>query len=162
YAYGGSVIQDLGYYPFGSRFFSNLVHYVRSGDFVEALLADARDVNEYAFALGALAHYAADNAGHPLAVNRSVALMFPKLGAKYGPEVKYAQSPARHIVVEFSFDVVQAAAGAYLPESYHSFVGFQVAAPLLGRAFRETYGLDLKSVFGDIDLAVGTYRHAVS
>lgn len=35
YAYGGSLIQDLGYYPFGSRVFSNLVHYVRSGDFVE-------------------------------------------------------------------------------------------------------------------------------
>ncbi|HEX2521483.1 MAG TPA: hypothetical protein VHP35_05095, partial [Terriglobia bacterium] len=33
YAYGGSVIQDVGYYPFGSRDFSNLVHYVRSGDF---------------------------------------------------------------------------------------------------------------------------------
>ena len=35
YAYGGSVIQDLGYYPFGSHFFSNLLHYVRTGDFVE-------------------------------------------------------------------------------------------------------------------------------
>jgi hypothetical protein len=162
YAYGGSVIQDLGYYPFGSRFFSDLAHYVRSGDFVEALVADARDVNEYAFALGALAHYAADNAGHPLAVNRSVPLMFPKLGAKYGSEVKYAQSPASHVVVEFSFDVVQAAAGAYLPESYHNFVGFQVAAPLLERVFRATYGLDLKDVFVNIDLAIATYRHAVS
>src|SRR5206468_8287598 len=54
YAYGGSVIQDLGYYPFGSHFFSNLLHYVRSGDFVEALIRDADDLNEYAFALGAL------------------------------------------------------------------------------------------------------------
>jgi hypothetical protein len=34
YAYGGAVIQDLGYYPFGSTEFSSLVHYVRSGDFV--------------------------------------------------------------------------------------------------------------------------------
>ena len=65
FAYGGSVIQDLGYYPFGSHFFSNLLHYVRTGDFVEAMIREARDVNEYAFALGALAHYAADNAGHP-------------------------------------------------------------------------------------------------
>src|SRR5882762_11686832 len=38
YAYGGSLLQDMGYYPFGSKFFSDLVHYVRSGDFVEALL----------------------------------------------------------------------------------------------------------------------------
>src|SRR5436305_46478 len=30
-AYGGSVIQDLGYYPFSNPFFSNLTHYVRSG-----------------------------------------------------------------------------------------------------------------------------------
>src|ERR1700679_2169927 len=34
YAYGGTVIQDLGFYPFGSAEFSDLVHYVRSGDFV--------------------------------------------------------------------------------------------------------------------------------
>src|SRR5438045_291954 len=83
YAYGGSVIQDLGYYPFGSHFFSNLVHYVRSGEFVEALVREARDPNEYAFALGALAHYAADNAGHPEAVNLAVPLMYPKLRAKF-------------------------------------------------------------------------------
>ena len=38
YAYGGSLIQDLGYYPFGKKFFSNLTHYVRAGDFVRALL----------------------------------------------------------------------------------------------------------------------------
>src|SRR4029079_19558097 len=74
FAYGGSVIQDLGYYPFGNHFFSNLLHYVRSGDFVEALIADAHDVNELAFALGALAHYAADNVGHPEGVNKSLPL----------------------------------------------------------------------------------------
>ena len=79
YAYGGSVIQDLGYYPFGNKFFSNLLHYVRSGDFVETLIRDARDLNEFAFALGALGHYTSDNVGHPEAVNKAVALMFPKL-----------------------------------------------------------------------------------
>jgi hypothetical protein len=63
YAYGGSVIQDLGYYPFGSHFFTNLLHYVKTGDFVERMIRDAQDVNEYAFALGALCHYASDNAG---------------------------------------------------------------------------------------------------
>ena len=40
YAYGGSVIQDIGYYPFGNHRFSDLVHYVRSGDFVQAMLND--------------------------------------------------------------------------------------------------------------------------
>jgi hypothetical protein len=162
YAYGGSVIQDLGYYPFGSRFFSNLLHYVRSGDFVEALIRESNDVNEYAFALGALAHYAADNVGHPAGVNVSVGLMYPKLRAKYGRSVTYEQSPATHVLVEFSFDVVQAAGGAYVSEAYQNFIGFQVATPVLERAFLATYGLEMKSVFTDEDLAIGTYRHAVS
>src|ERR1700674_2432612 len=83
YAYGGAVIQDLGYYPFGSTEFSSLVHYVRSGDFVRELLLESQDVNEYAFAMGALAHYASDIAGHP-AVNQSVAIEYPKLRAKFG------------------------------------------------------------------------------
>ena len=162
YAYGGSVIQDLGYYPFGSHFFSNLLHYVRTGDFVDAMLRDARDIDEYAFAVGALAHYAADNVGHPEAVNRSVPLLFPKLRAKYGDRVTYVQSPASHVMTEFSFDVVQVAGGGYVPDAYHAFVGFEVAKGLLERAFRETYGLEMHDVFGDEDLAISTYRHAVS
>ena len=162
YAYGGSVIQDLGYYPFGSKFFSNLLHYVRTGDFVETIVRDARDVDEYAFALGALGHYASDNVGHPEAVNKSVALMFPKLRQKYGSAVTYVESPASHVIVEFSFDIVQVAAGSYLPDAYHSFIGFDVAKPVLERAFRETYGLEMNEVFADEDLAISTYRRAVS
>jgi hypothetical protein len=162
YAYGGSVVQDLGYYPFGSHLFSNLVHYVRTGDFVAALVADAQTLDEYAFALGALAHYAADNVGHPEAVNQAVALEFPKLRARYGDSVTYVDAPASHVLVEFSFDVVQAASGSYLSESFHSFIGFQVAKDLLARAFEDVYALETKSVFANEDLAIGTYRHVLS
>jgi zinc dependent phospholipase C len=162
YAYGGAVIQDLGYYPFGSHFFSNLLHYVRSGDFVEIALRDAKTVDEYAFALGALGHYASDTTGHPEAVNKAVALMFPKLRKKFGNTITYVDSPASHVIVEFSFDIVQAAAGAYVPESYHQFIGFKVATPLLERAFRETYALEMHEVFSDEDLAISTYRKSVS
>jgi len=162
YAYGGCVIQDLGYYPLGSKFFSNLLHYVRSGEFIEALLADAHDVNEYAFAIGALGHYSADNDGHPLAVNPAVALMYPKLKQQFGRAVTYAQSPKNHLMVEFSFDVVQVASGAYAPEAYHTFIGFQVSKPLLERAFQDTYGIEMKDVFFNEDLAIGTYRHAIA
>ena len=162
YAYGGCVIQDLGYYPFGSHFFSNLLHYVRSGDFIDALIRDAQDVDEYAFALGALGHYSADNEGHPLAVNPGVSLMYPKLRAKFGNTVTYEQSPKNHVLVEFSFDVVQVASGAYAPETYHRFIGFKVAKPLLERAFSETYGIEMKEIFLNEDLAIGTYRHAVA
>ena len=162
YAYGGSLIQDLGYYPFGSRRFSNLVHYVRSGDFVEALIQDSQDVNEYAFALGALAHYAGDSLGHSIAVNRVVPIIYPKLRAKYGDEVLYADSPPRHVMVEFAFDVLEVARGAFRSDVYQERIGFEVAKPVLERAFRDTYGLELEDVFGDADLAIGTYRRAVS
>jgi hypothetical protein len=161
YAYGGCVIQDLGYYPFGSHFFSDLLHYVRTGDFVVALIREAHDLNELAFALGALAHYAADSNGHPMAVNRSVPIIYPKLRAKFGDRVTFADSPPRHVMVEFAFDVVQAATGRYAPAAYHQFIGFQVATPVLERAFLATYGLEMKDLF-DTELAIGTYRHAVS
>jgi hypothetical protein len=161
YAYGGCVIQDLGYYPFGSHFFSNLLHYVRTGDFVAVLIRDAQNIDEYAFALGALGHYAADNSGHPMAVNRAVALMYPKLKTEFGSAVTYAQSPRHHVLVEFSFDVVQVAAGAYAPEAYHSYIGFKVAKTALERAFVGTYGIEMKDLFVSEDLAIATYRHAV-
>jgi hypothetical protein len=162
FAYGGSVIQDLGYYPFGNKFFSNLVHYVRSGDFVEALLRDARDVNEFAFALGALAHYANDTAGHPEAINVTVPIVYPKLQRKYGDVVTYAQAPHQHVIVEFSFDIVHAVGGAFLPDTYKRFIGFRVATPLLERAVRETYGLEMRDLFGDLDRSIATYRYSVS
>jgi Zinc dependent phospholipase C len=162
YAYGGSVIQDLGYYPFGSHFFSDLVHYVRTADFVQALLRDSSNLDEYAFALGALAHYAADNEGHRLAVNKSVPMLYPKLRRKYGDVVTYDQSPSAHLKTEFGFDVVQVARGRYGSDAYHDYIGFQVSKELLDRAFQETYSMDLKSIFTDYDLALGTYRRSVS
>ena len=161
YAYGGAVIQDLGYYPFGSREFSNLVHYVRSGDFVRELLLESQDVNEYAFALGALSHYASDIAGHP-AVNQSVAIEYPKLRAKFGKSVRYAQDKTAHLKTEFGFDTVQVAKNRYASQQYHDFIGFQVSKPLLERVFPVVYGVELKDVLTHEDLAVGSYRFAVS
>jgi Zinc dependent phospholipase C len=162
FAYGGCIIQDMGYYPLGSKNFSNLAHYVRSGDFVEALLGDAQDLDEYAFALGALSHYAADNNGHPIAVNRAVAIEYPKLHSQYGNEVTYADNPAAHLKTEFGFDVSQVAQGNYAAQDYHNFIGFQVSKDLLERAFHDTYGLELKKQFVSIDLALGTYRRTVA
>lgn len=162
FAYGGCVIQDLGYYPLSSRKFGDLTHYVRSGDFVVALINDASNVNEFAFALGALSHYEADNYGHPIAVNPSVALIYPKLRDKYGEQPTYEDNPAAHLKTEFAFDVVQIAGGEYVPTQYHRFIGFDVSRPVLERAFRDTYGLELGDVFGDFDTAVATFRYAVS
>jgi len=161
YAYGGAVIQDLGYYPFGSREFSSLVHYVRSGDFVRELLLESQDVKEYAFALGALSHYASDIAGHP-AVNQAVAIDYPKLRAKFGKSVRYAQDKTAHLKTEFGFDMVQVAKNRYASQHYHDFIGFQVSKPLLERVFPVVYGVELKDVLTHEDLAIGSYRYAVS
>lgn len=161
YAYGGSVIQDLGYYPFGREYFSDLSHYVRTGDFVVNLLAEASNVNEYAFALGALAHYCADLRGHP-AVNKAVALTYPELAKKYGPAVTYEENHSAHLAVEFGFDVYQVAMNRFSFNDYHNFIGFEVSQALLQRAFLRTYGIPLKKAIPQEDLAIGTYRRSVS
>lgn len=162
YTYAGCILQDMGYYPRGSRFFSDLVHYVRSGDFVVNLIREAQDRNELAFALGALAHYAADTQGHSVAVNHAVPIEYPKLARKFGDVVTYEDDPGAHIKVEFGFDVLQVARGTYAPTAYHDFIGFQVALPVLERAFSRTYSLQMKDLFNDLDRAVETYRHTVS
>src|ERR1700690_2151168 len=161
YAYGGAVIQDLGYYPFGSREFSDLVHYVRSGDFVRELLIESQDVNEYAFALGALSHYASDIAGHP-AVNQAVAIEYPKLRAKYGKSVRYAQDKTAHLRTEFGFDMEQVAKNRYASQQYHDFIGFKVSKSLLERVFPVVYGVELNDVLAHQDLSIGSYRYSVS
>lgn len=161
YAYGGCIIQDMGYYPFSSRFFSDLTHYVRSGDFIGALIRESHDLNEYAFALGALEHYAADTEGHRIATNRAVPMLYPELRRKYGRDVTYWDDPAAHVRTEFGFDVIQVASGRYAPDKYRSFIGFQVSRDLLERAFRDTYGVEMKDVFGSVTLALGTYRYGI-
>jgi len=160
YAYGGAVIQDLGYYPFGSTEFSDLVHYVRTGDFVTELLLESKDANEYAFALGALSHYASDIAGHT-AVNQAVAISYPKLGAKYGRSILYAQDKTAHLKTEFGFDMAQVAKQRYASQQYHDFIGFEVSKPLLARVFPVVYGLKLQDVLVHEDLAIGSFRYSV-
>jgi hypothetical protein len=161
FAYGGSLVQDMGYYPFGNKYFSDLTHYVRSGDFIVNLIHEASDLNEYAFALGALAHYSADNMGHPT-VNESVGLLFPDLRKKYGNEVTYEDNPKAHIRTEFGFDMVQVAKNRYTSDRYHDFIGFEVSKPVLERAFQDTYGIPLKEVIPNEDMAIGTFRRAIS
>ena len=114
FAYGGCVIQDIGYYPFGDEEFSDLAHYVRSGDFVKNLLHDSQDLNEYAFALGALSHYVADINGHPY-INLAVGIEYPKLARWYGPAIPYDVDHKAHLKTEFGFDVLQVAKG-HMPQ----------------------------------------------
>jgi len=160
YVYGGCLIQDMGYVPFSSRVFSELTHYVRSGDFVMSLIQGAQTLDEYAFALGSLAHFVSDHTGHPT-VNRATAVIYPKTRARFGDVVTYEDSPADHLKTEFSFDVIQVARGHYAPDAYHDFIGFEVSKPALERAFQENYGIPIKDVFSTLDLGIGTYRFTV-
>ena len=162
YAYGGAIIQDMGYYPYGSPFFSDLTHYIRSGDFILALIREAKDINEYAFALGALAHYAADNDGHRIGTNRAVPILYPELKKKYGDSVSFQDSRLAHVKTEFGFDVLEIARERYAPGSYHDFIGFEVSRSVLDQAFRETYGLELKDVLVSEDKVINSYRRNVS
>ena len=162
YAYGGAIIQDMGYYPYGSPFFSDLTHYIRSGDFIQALLRDAKDLNGYAFAVGALAHYAADNDGHRLGTNRAVPVLYPGLRRKFGDSVAFEDNRLAHVKTEFGFDVLEIARERYAPDSYHDFIGFEVSRPILEQAFRETYGLELKDVLVSEAKVLNSYRRDVS
>lgn len=161
YAYGGAIAPDMGYFPFGSHLFTNLVHYVRSGDFVNTLLDEAQDVNEYAFALGFLCHYMSDKYGHFLGTNRCVPIVYPKMMKKFGNQVTYEEDNISHKRMEFAFDVLQTAKGNYATQAYHDFIGFNVSKPLLERAFSKTYGLDINDIFGNLPLAIETFRWSV-
>jgi hypothetical protein len=162
YAYGGAIIQDLGYYPHGSKQFSDLTHYVRTGDFIVALLKQSRSLNDLAFALGALSHYVSDLDGHRLATNVGEPILYPRLRRKYGNFITYEDNPAGHLKTEFSFDVLEVAKGNFAPEAYHDFIGFDVARPLVERAFRDTYGLEMSDLFKDFPRTVESFRRAVS
>lgn len=161
YAYGGAILQDMGYYPHSNGYFSDLTHYIRTADFVRALIADSQTLDEYAFALGALSHYASDNDGHRLATNVGEAELYPKLRRKFGDIVTYDEDPTAHLKTEYAFDVEEIAQGNYAPGAYHDFIGFNVAKPLLERAFLETYDFELAQMF-DVDRAIGSYRHTLS
>ena len=162
YAYGGCAIQDAGYYPFGQQFFSDLAHYVRTGDFVLSLLRNARDVDEYAFALGASSHYVGDSIGHADAINPATAIEYPKLARKYGPIVTYQDDRHAFVATEFSFDVDQISDRRFAPDAYLRFIGLKVPRALLERAFLETYGLELTTVLGKATrTAIRSYRGSI-
>jgi hypothetical protein len=161
YAYGGCVIQDIGYYPFGDRDFSNFTHYVRSGDFVLNLFRNAKNADELAFAIGALSHYIGDSYGHSEATNRAVPVEFPKLAARYGPVVNYAEGEKQHVQTEFAFDIYQIAQHHLAPLPYLRHIGLNVPVRQLGLAFYQTYGLTDFADHRSHRFKVWEYRFAV-
>jgi hypothetical protein len=162
YAYGGSLMTDIGYSPFGSTYFTNLIHYVRSGDFVNNLISESRNLDEFAYSLGALCHYMADRYGHSVGTNYVVPMTYPKTREKYGNVVTYEQDHTAHSRVELAFDVLQIARGNYASQAYHDFIGFNVAKPVLERAFIKTYGQDINEIFPNLDRSVNNFRWAIN
>jgi Zinc dependent phospholipase C len=160
YAYGGCVIQDIGYYPFGNQSFSDLTHYVRTGDFVVNLFRNANNADELAFAIGALSHYIGDSVGHSEATNVAVPIEFPKLGAKYGHSVSYAEGKHQHVQTEFAFDINEIAHHRVAPLRYLRHIGMRVSMHQLALAFYQTYGLT-DNFTGKQRINVRDYRFAV-
>ena len=160
YAYGGCVIQDIGYYPFGDANFSNLTHYVRSGDFVVSLFRNAHNPNELAFAIGALSHYIGDSIGHAEATNLAVPIEFPKLRAKYGSSVSYAEGEHQHVQTEFAFDINEIAHHRVAPLRFMRHIGLAVSMRQLALAYYQTYGL-AETFSGRRGVNVRGYRFAV-
>ncbi|MDB5030085.1 MAG: hypothetical protein JWP71_806 [Mucilaginibacter sp.] len=161
YAYGGSLMTDIGYSPFGSTYFTNLIHYVRSGDFVNNLISESQNLNEFSYALGALCHYMADRYGHSVGTNIVVPMVYPKLKEKFGSVVTYEENHIAHSRVEIAFDVLQIARGNYASQAYHDFIGFNVAKPVLEKAFLKTYGQDINEIFGNLDRSINNFRWAI-
>jgi hypothetical protein len=161
YAYGGCVIQDIGYYPFGDRSFSNLTHYVRTGDFVANLFRNAKNANELAFAVGALSHYIGDTIGHSEATNLAVPIEFHSLFDRYGPVVSYAEGKHQHVQTEFAFDINEIAHRRVAPLRYLRHIGLKVPAGLVGLAFYQTYGLTDFAGHRSHRFKVREYRWAV-
>ena len=161
FAYGGCAAQDMGYYPFGNKFFSDLTHYVRAGDFINSLFRESRNVDEYAFAIGALSHYIGDSIGHSIAVNPSTGINFPGLAKKYGPIVTYDESPHAHVRTEYAFDIGQLSKRTFAPPAFMRFIGFRVPRGLLERAFVATYGIEVRELIGKTRPAMKSYRASV-
>ena len=129
YAYGGCVIQDIGYYPLGDVSFSNLTHYVRSGDFVLNLFRNANNADELAFASWR-SFSLHRRLGRPSqATNNAVPIEFPKLRAKYGALSNYAEGKHQHVQTEFAFDIDEIAHHRVAPVRFLRHIGLQVPSP---------------------------------
>jgi hypothetical protein len=161
YAYGGVIMPDMGYYPFEKVLLSNLIHYVRTGDFVEALLNEAQNLDEFAFALGVMCHYYSDIYGHGIGINRSEPIIYEKIKQKYGDVVTYEQNTVFHARTEFGFDLLQTVRGNYVSKNYHDFIGFKISQPVMERAFQKTYGLDLNKLFPHLKFSISTFRWSI-
>jgi Zinc dependent phospholipase C len=161
YAYGGCLMPDMGYMPFGNPYFTDLLHYVRTGDFVSELINESKNINQYAFALGALSHYMADEYGHSLATNKTVPIIFPDLQKKFGNTITYGDDHTSHSRTEFGYDVIQTAQGHYATIAYHDFIGFSMDSTLLANAFMKIYGEQLSVVFPDYSSTINTFRWGV-
>ena len=140
FAYGGCVIQDIGYYPFGDLTYSNLTHYVRTGDFVVNLFRNAQNADELAFAVGALSHYIGDTVGHAEAPTSPSPSSFQN-SAPIRPVVNYAEGRHQHVQTEFAFDIDEVAHHRTAPIHYLRHIGLQVPVRQLAVAYYQTYGI---------------------
>jgi len=93
----GCLGPDMGMFPGGESLFSDLAHYVRSGELARAMIRCATSDTSRAFAWGWATHVLADALIHPF-INVAA-------GDVRGREtLTYADDPGLHLVVEIGAD----------------------------------------------------------
>lgn len=135
----GALGPDLGYFPGGHRFLSDLAHLVRSGDLTRMLVESARTPRERAFAWGWVTHVLGDQTIHPL-VGRGVGEL---LHGDREIFVDGAREQTAHVQVETGLDAFYS---HLFPEMRHRkmapvFNGTSIR--FLARAYQRIYGVPM-------------------
>lgn len=137
--YHGAVGPDLGYFPGGVRWLSELAHCLRTGALARTLVRSARGPVERAFAWGWVTHVLADQAIHPW-VGRGVGEL---LHGDRDRVVDGSTDLLAHLRVEMGLDAWHAARAPAVrrrrlrPAFHGREIGF------LARAYTATYGVKL-------------------
>ena len=142
YAYGGCVIQDIGYYPFGDAVFLQ-PHPLHALAAILSSTSSAmqRMPTSWPSPSARSPTTSATPSATPQATNRAVPVEFPKLGAQYGPVVNYAEGQHQHVQTEFAFDIDQIAHHRLAPLHYLRHIGLRVPVQQLSDSFYQTYGM---------------------
>jgi hypothetical protein len=135
----GAFGPDLGYFPGGYRFLSDLAHLVRSGELTRALVSSARTPLERAFAWGWVTHVLADQSVHPL-VSRGVGECL------FGDRTLFVDgsgNPMAHLQVETGLDAFYSHLFPAIRKRKMVPVFDGSSIRFLVNAYRRVYGLTL-------------------
>ena len=125
--YCGALAPDMGMLPGSDRLFTDLAHYLKTGELARCLVSKANSAIETAYAWGWVTHVLADAGLHP-AINRA------------SGDHSWAESPTSHMRVEFGLDFQRL---GDQPSLGGARVRSTPGPSLLASAYMEVYGLQV-------------------